>query len=77
MPAALNLGQGVRVLERSSTLTPISVRDVRAGLCEQINSALSPPHFDELSRTTAAFRPSPASFARFIGDFRNASLNAS
>ena len=27
--------------------------------------------------TTAAFRLSPASFARFIGDFRNAALNAS
>ena len=27
--------------------------------------------------TTAAFRRSPASFARFIGDFRNAALNCS
>ncbi|MDZ7630297.1 MAG: hypothetical protein U5K74_02770 [Gemmatimonadaceae bacterium] len=27
--------------------------------------------------TTAAFRRNPASFARFIGDFRNAPLNAS
>ena len=35
------------------------------------------PHVDALSRTTAAFRLSPASFARFIGDFRNAALNAS
>ncbi len=31
----------------------------------------------ELAITTAAFRLSPASFARFIGDFRNAVLNAS
>lgn len=31
----------------------------------------------EFSSTTAAFRLSPASFARFIGDFRNAALNAS
>jgi hypothetical protein len=30
-----------------------------------------------LSRTTAAFRLSPGSFARFIGDFRNAALHAS
>ena len=30
-----------------------------------------------LSVTTPEFRPSPASFARFIGDFRNAALNAS
>jgi hypothetical protein len=29
------------------------------------------------SSTTAAFRCSPASFARFIGDFRNAALNCS
>ena len=30
-----------------------------------------------LPRTTAAFRCSPANLARFIGDFRNAALNAS
>jgi hypothetical protein len=30
-----------------------------------------------LARTTAALRRSPTSFARFIGDFRNAALNAS
>lgn len=29
-----------------------------------------------LARTTTAFRLSPAIFARFIGDFRNAALNA-
>ena len=31
----------------------------------------------KFSRTTAAFRLSPANFARFIGDFRNAAMNAS
>jgi hypothetical protein len=29
-----------------------------------------------LSSTTSALRLSPASFARFIGDFRHAALNA-
>ncbi len=29
------------------------------------------------ARTTAAFRCNPRNFARFIGDFRNAALNAS
>ena len=31
----------------------------------------------EFSSTTTAFRLSPANFARFIGDFRNAALNVS
>ncbi len=31
----------------------------------------------EFSNTTSAFRLSPTSFGRFIGDFRNAALNAS
>ena len=31
----------------------------------------------EFSSTTAAFRLSPANFARFIGDFRNEALNCS
>ena len=31
----------------------------------------------KFSRTTTAFRLSPASFAHFIGAFRNAALNAS
>jgi len=29
-----------------------------------------------LPSTTAAFRGSPRNFARFIGDFRNAAVNA-
>ena len=40
-------------------------------------AALRRHHWSALASTTAAFRQSPASFARFIGDFRNAVLNAS
>ena len=54
--------------------------------CDRINgsssdrAAFSVPASEEvptLPSTTAAFRLSPANFARFMGDFRNAALNAS
>ena len=51
----------------------------RSGASAQCDAHQTGParsSFGQFRSTTVAFLCSPASFARFIGDFRNAALNA-